>query len=109
MKESIKNILSELKASPLSFINYSGNGVQKGNLLIYGYGNGALISLIRVELNGSIFKITWDERRLLEIAIRNWYKVLPLEYLRNNTNEEGWSLRDLKEQIVNPRKEIKAN
>lgn len=81
MSTFVNQIIKELNTYPQSFKDYKGRGVQKNNLIVRGFGNTALLSIISVELSGVDIPTTYIDKFRLECAIAKWYRTMPLNIL----------------------------
>ncbi len=77
----VDQIVKDLKENPNTFTRYGRNGVQKENLIITGYGNTKMFSLIDVIIKTKNIPLTYCDRWKLEGAVKNWYKSIPLEHI----------------------------
>ena len=82
MSRFIEEILKDLKDNPETFMDYHGNGVQKGNIKIYQYGNSRMLSRLRVYINGKDIPTSYIDRWRLEAAITKWYRSVSLDVLK---------------------------
>lgn len=56
-------------------------GLQRENIIIFNYGNGAIFSVIDVLVGGKKTLTTYSDRYKLENAVKWWYKNVDLETL----------------------------
>ncbi len=78
MSRFVDEIIKDLKENPLTFKDFEGRGVMKNNVIVCGYGNSKFLSLISVWINGKDIPTTYIDNWRLEVAIKNWYKTVPL-------------------------------
>lgn len=81
MSQFVKEIIKDLTENPKTFSDYNGYGVSKGRTRVYGYGNTRLLSIIRVEMNGKVIPTSYIDNWRLEVAIKNWYRTVPLSVI----------------------------
>lgn len=81
----VDQLVKDLKENPLTFTitasQYGRTVITKGNLVIKGYGNPRLLSVIEVEVNYRLLPLTYCDCWKLEGAVKNWHKSIPLEHL----------------------------
>lgn len=81
MSKFVDEIIEDLKNNPETFSGYAGSGIKKGNIVVFGVGRGALLSLIQVRINIHQMPTTyWDNFRLKR-AINRWYQTVSLKTL----------------------------
>jgi len=81
MSKFVNEIIKDLKENPQTFKDYQGFGVQKDNVIVYNYGNTRFLSIISVSVNGKHIPTSYIDNWRLEVAIKNWYKTVPLSVL----------------------------
>jgi len=81
MSTYVNEILKDLKDNPDTFKDYKGIGIEKGNIIVRGYGNTRSFSLIDVLINGKNIPTSYIDLWRLEGAIKNWYRTVSLEVL----------------------------
>lgn len=81
MSVFVDEIIKDLKENPTTFKDYYGEGVQKDNVKISGYGNTRLLSITNININGKDIPTTYTDNWNLEAAIKNWYKTVSLNVL----------------------------
>jgi len=82
MSKIADELLTDIKSNPDSWRNYKGYGIQKDSIIICGYGNSALLSIIDIEINGNdIPALEYMDKYRLEKAITNWYRIVGLKTL----------------------------
>jgi len=81
MSKFVDEILTDLRRNPNTFLDYKGEGVIKDNIIICNYGAGKWLSSIIVVVNDKIIPTTYMDNYRLEVAIKNWYKTVPLVVL----------------------------
>ena len=81
MSKFVNEIIKDLKENPQTFKDYHGYGVQKDNVIVYNYGNTRVLSVISVSVNGKDIPTSYIDNWRLEVAIKNWYKTVPLSVL----------------------------
>jgi hypothetical protein len=84
MSNYVKEILKDLKNNPETFQDYNGQGVQKKRLVLAGFGNTAILSIVSIFINGKSIPTSYLDRFKIEIAIRNWYRTVPLNVITND-------------------------
>jgi hypothetical protein len=57
-------------------------GIERNNVIIYNYGNSAILSIIRVKIENKDVRLTYWDCYKLEKAVTWWYKNVTLETLR---------------------------
>lgn len=81
----VDQLVKDLKENPLTFTittsHYGRTVITKSNLVIKGYGNPRLLSIIEVEINYKLVPLTYRDCWKLEVAVKNWYKSIPLEHI----------------------------
>ena len=78
MSAFVDEIIRDLEKNPELFRNYKGRGVQIGNVVVYDYGNTKFLSIISVSIKGTIIPTSYLDRWRLEVAIKKWYRKIPL-------------------------------
>ena len=61
------------------------SGIEGEGIKIVKHGNGALLSLIDVEINDEYIPTTYSDRLKLERAVTWWIRTVSLSYLQHNT------------------------
>lgn len=79
MSKYIDDIIEDLNKNPETYKDYYGNGVEKDNIRITGYGSILLTSVIRVAINNNTMPTTIRDSWKLKKAIRKWYRKMPLK------------------------------
>ena len=70
MSKFIDEILKDLEDSPETFKDYHGQGVQKGSIRVYEYGNTRVLSNIHVSINDKDIPTIYTDKWRLEVAIK---------------------------------------
>lgn len=78
MSKFIDQIMQDLKQHPLHYKDNKGHGVTKDEVTISQYGNTALLSVIKVEINGQTIPTTYWDCFHLERAVGRWYRSVSL-------------------------------
>ena len=86
MSKFVDQIIKGISDNPLTFRDYNGEGVIRNQIKISRYGNTAILSIIKVEINGKTMPTTYIDKFRLEGAIRKWYKNIPLSVLLGVTD-----------------------
>lgn len=81
MSKFVDEIIKDLKENPHTFKDYHGIGVQKGNIIVYNYGNTPLLSVISVSINKKDIPTSYMDNWRLEVAVKNWYRTVSLSVL----------------------------
>ncbi|MGV8814423.1 MAG: hypothetical protein ACOH2D_09970 [Gelidibacter sp.] len=81
MSKYVEEIIEDLKKNPENYRDYYGNGVEKDNIRISGYGSMLLTSVIRVTIYNNTVPTSIVDNWKLARAIRKWYRTIPLKVL----------------------------
>lgn len=79
MSKFIDEIIDDIKSNPLEWRDYRGNGIRKDEIIICGFGNSPLLSVIDVNINGKNIPTSYLDLWRLEVTIKNWYRTIPLK------------------------------
>ena len=98
MSKYISQLIEDIKTNPNSWRDYDGRGIKKdlpiskpgSNIIIHGYGNTRLLSVIEVVINGNEIPISYIDRWKLEVTIKEWYKNINLSILLSKEEEKPW-------------------
>ena len=90
MSKYISQLIEDIKTNPNSWRDYDGRGIKKDNIIIHGYGNTRLLSVIEVVINGNEIPISYIDRWKLEVTIKDWYKNINLSILLSKEEEKPW-------------------
>ncbi|WP_064967865.1 hypothetical protein [Tenacibaculum ovolyticum] len=82
MSKYIDEIIADILSNPKSYKDYKSCGITKGNIIIKGFGNPKILSVIDVNINGKDMPTTYFDRYKLEYAISIWYENIDLETLK---------------------------
>ena len=77
MSKYVDEIIEDLKNNPESFSDI-GFGLKKEGIRLTDFGNGAILSIVNVEIDGREIPTTNIDCYRLEKAIKNWYKTISL-------------------------------
>ena len=78
MSQFVDEIIKSIKENPTEWKDYRGYGLEKGNIIIFGYGNTKLLSICHVKINDKVMPTTYIDCWNLEGAVGNWYKTVKL-------------------------------
>lgn len=81
MSKYVDEIIESLKTNPTHWKDYKGEGVEKGNIIVKGYGNTRILSVTNVYINDKWMPTSYIDNWKLEVAIMNWYRTVKLETL----------------------------
>lgn len=81
MSKFVNEIIESIRNEPTSWKDYKACGVEKGNIIVYGFGNSKLLSICSVVLNGKEMPTNYMDRWRLEKVIGEWYRNAKLETL----------------------------
>ena len=80
-------ILEDIKNMPELWSKYyfgaSFYGVQKGDIVVSGYGNSAILSIIDIYIDGKAVPSSYMDKFRLEKAIGKWLKNVTLKQLKD--------------------------
>ena len=81
MSKYVSELIKDIKDNPTSWVDYHGEGIQKGDVIIYNYGNTRFLSVIRILIKEKDIPATYIDLWRLEVTIKNWYKIIGLKNL----------------------------
>ena len=81
MSKYVDELLKDIASNPETFKDYFGNGIEKSNIRISGFGNTRLLSVISVRINNKTIPTSYIDNWRLETAIKKWYRTVSLKVL----------------------------
>jgi hypothetical protein len=81
MSNYVRELLKDISSNPETFKDYFGNGIEKDNIRITGFGNTRLLSCITVRINNKDIPTSYIDKWRLETAIKKWYRTVSLKTL----------------------------
>ena len=81
MSKYVSELIKDIKDNPTSWVDYHGEGIQKGDVIIYNYGNTRFLSVISILIKEKDIPATYIDLWRLEVTIKNWYKIIGLKNL----------------------------
>ena len=81
MSKYVDELLQDIASNPETFKDYFGNGIEKGDIRISGFGNTRLLSVINVRINNKTIPTSYIDKWRLETAIKKWYRTVSLKVL----------------------------
>lgn len=83
MSKYIDEIIKDIRENPEQWVRHTEFGIKKGEVELSQFGNGNILSVVRIEINGkdSFHQATFVDKYRLEKAFSWWMKNASLDML----------------------------
>jgi len=78
----VLDIMVDIEANPETWQKRNDNGIQKGCIIISGWGNGLPTSVIDLYVDGASITLSFKDKYYLESVVVEWFSLAPLKNLR---------------------------
>ena len=88
MTKVVRTIIKDIKDNPSTWKAEDRlRGIVKGNIVINGYGNTRVLSVVDLSIGDGVLKLSYTESWKLEAVIAWWYKTCSAEHIGVKYND----------------------